>query len=194
MLARNLGRSVHGRRCVPYVGVRTFLSLPFVPQTHKVSRVINAPVSDVYEVVSNVNKYNQFVPFVQESFIKKRDANGEPTNGGLRVGWKQFDEVFECDLVCVPGKKVAANSVTISLFEYLLSEWAFRPLKRGKQEVCVVDFSLEYKFKNPLYNTVSGMFQDQVTLVMIGAFQRRVAEVQHQRSRANVEGKAEGEV
>lgn len=149
-------------------------------QTHRISRLIDAPPNRVYEVVSQVQNYNKFVPFVKESFVTSTDLNGEPSVAGLRVGWKQFDEIFECELTCNPNTSVLANSLTISLFEYLKTEWEFKPQrsKLVKGEQCVVELLLSYKFKNPLYNTVSGMFSEQVTEIMIRAFESRVKELE----------------
>ncbi|CAN3353897.1 coenzyme Q-binding protein Coq10p, mitochondrial [Diutina catenulata] len=156
---------------------RGFFSNPFASttavQSKKVAKIIRGNHRDVYSVVSGVDRYNQFIPFVEESFVSKRDQEGVPTEGGLRIGWQDFKEEFVCQLRCQPGEQVIAESLTAALFDQLYTEWNFTPM--GKQ-MTKVELELKYKFKNPLYNTVSSMFSDQVTTIMIKAFEDRVVQ------------------
>lgn len=159
---------------------RTFFSLPSTlnsePQSHKVSERINVSPEQIYNVVADVAKYHEFVPFCEESFINSRDENNEPTEAGLRVGWKQFDEKFTCKLQCTPSEKIIAESITILLFHNLHCQWVFKPVKNLgviNPSGCQIDLTLKYNFKNPLYNTVSSMFADQVSKIMLKAFRQR---------------------
>lgn len=162
---------------------RTFLNLPLSGsslQTHRVAKKINVPPRLIFDVVSDLSKYNDFVPFVTQAFITKSDENTKlPTEGGFRVGWKQFDELFNCKLTCSPDKQVVAESISKQLFESLYSEWNFQEVKsRFSKELSThVELLLTYKFKNPLYNAASSMFQNQVSDIMINAFEKRALEM-----------------
>lgn len=141
------------------------------PQTHSVLRVIQGSHQHVYRVVLAVDEYRQFIPFVEDSFINQRTNEGVPTEGGLRIGWQQFEERFVCQLECVPGQLVVAQLMTTALFDELYTKWQFTPMG---PHMTKVDLNLKYKFKNPMYNAVSLMFSDQVTQIMIRAFEDRV--------------------
>ncbi|ODV66607.1 hypothetical protein HYPBUDRAFT_141206 [Hyphopichia burtonii NRRL Y-1933] len=171
---------------------RSFFNIPspFENQNklieHKVKSKINATPEQMFEIVSDVSRYNEFVPFVEESFINKRDANTNlPSEAGLRVGWKQFDERFVCKLTCddkIP--KVIAESITVSLFDNLYTEWIFRKiptLNVNQESNCEIELILKYKFKNPLYNTISSIFQEQVTQIMLKAFTNRATQLKLQK-------------
>lgn len=148
-------------------------------QSYKVLKRINVTDSLMYNVVSDVSKYQDFVPFVEKSFITAKDKeNGLPLKGGLRVGWNDFNEEFICELKCVPRKQVIAESLSLLLFESLYTEWNFSEIKNpfAKEPSCEVELILKYKFKNPLYNTVSSLFSDQVSKIMIEAFEKRAFE------------------
>lgn len=165
------------------VSKRTLFNLPFGSDAQKPFRVtkkINVPPSLLFDVVSDVSKYTEFVPFVTQAFVNEYDgATKLPSEAGLRIGWQQFDEKFTCKLSCSQDKQVIAESITMLLFENLYNEWNFKEVKnRFTNELSThVELLLKYKFKNPLYNTVSSLFQKQVSDIMIKAFEERAMEL-----------------
>lgn len=134
----------------------------------------------MYKIVADVSRYQEFVPFVEESFINSKDeATSSPTEAGLRVGWKQFDEKFTCKLICTEDESVIAESITHLLFDKLHTQWTFKELKNPhiKTPSCEVQLDLVYSFKNPLYNTVTSMFSEQVAKVLMKAFEKRARDL-----------------
>lgn len=144
-------------------------------QNYKVSKKINVPPSILFDIVSDVSRYDEFVPFVTKSFINKYLESKLPTEAGIRVGWKQYDEEFTCNIFCTKDKQVISESITILLFDHLRNEWNFKEVKnRFTNELAtLMELKLQYKFKNPVYNAVSAMFQSQVSDLMIKAFEER---------------------
>lgn len=153
------------------IAVRTFFGSS-KPQSYELSKILHGSPEQLYNIVSQVDKYKSFVPFVEESFISETDnKTNSPIKAGLVVGWKDIVERFECDLECIKNTKVSAKSIQLDLFDNLETEWKFKEFSKNK---CQVDFKLLYKFKNPLYDKVSFMFAPQVTEIMIGAFEKRL--------------------
>ncbi|CCG24233.1 coenzyme Q (ubiquinone) binding protein [Candida orthopsilosis Co 90-125] len=150
------------------------------PQTYSITRVLKGSPSQLYKIVSEVNNYKNFVPFVEDSFVSSRDEQQQPTRAGLKIGWKDITEKFECMLTCKENERVHARSVELDLFHELETEWKFRDANGDK---CRVDFTLLYKFKNPLYDRLSFMFAPQVTNIMIGAFESRLQQLKRQSHR-----------
>lgn len=143
-------------------------------QEYQVKKTVNVPPAKMFEIVSDVSKYKEFVPFVEKSYITKHDDEGMPSIAGLRVGWNQFDEQFECTLRCQKDRLVIAESANILIFDTLYTKWNFREVQNaGSSPSCEVTLELKYHFKNPLYNTVSSLFSDQVSKIMIEAFEKR---------------------
>lgn len=162
---------------------RTFLSLgrSLASQlSFRVTKKVNVPPRLIFQVVSEVLSYDQFVPFVTQSFVNEVLKESQlPTEAGFRVGWKQYDEKFTCKLSCIKYKQVIAESVTLQLFDHLYNEWNFKEIKnRFTNELdTFVELILKYKFKNPVYNTVSSFFQNQVSDTMIKAFEERAMQL-----------------
>ena len=71
------------------------------PQSYEISKILHGSPKQVYDIVSQVDQYKTFVPFVEDSFISQRNKDELPTRAGLLVGWKDIVEKFECDLICV---------------------------------------------------------------------------------------------
>lgn len=163
--------------------IRTFFNLASASQqTFKVSKKINVPPSLLFDIVSDVSRYNEFVPFVTKSFINKYLDTKLPLEAGIRVGWKHYDEEFTCNLTCKKDLQVISESITILLFDNLRNEWNFKEVKnRFTNELAThMELKLQYRFKNPIYNTVSSMFQNQVSELMIKAFEERALQLKIQ--------------
>ncbi|CUM65309.1 uncharacterized protein PRCAT00002944001 [Priceomyces carsonii] len=164
---------------------RTFLGFPSpfhnnAPnlQSKKISKRVNASPKEMFDIVSDVSRYHEFVPFVEKSIIHSRDPKTkQPTVAELRIGWKEYDESFTCKLNCIPNKKVVAESLTLALFEQLQTVWEFSEVKTLSGVACNVDLALNFSFKNPIYTAISSLFSDQVSQIMIKAFENRVKEL-----------------
>ncbi|CAK9435279.1 uncharacterized protein LODBEIA_P57560 [Lodderomyces beijingensis] len=148
------------------------------PQSYSISRVLNGSPEQVFDIVSRVDNYKNFVPFVEDSFITSRDGGNLPSGAGLKIGWNDITERFVCKLHCEENRNVYAKSVELELFETLETQWVFSHVSTSKFPKCRVDFKLTYKFRNPLYNHLSSMFAPQVSNIMIGAFEKQLKQQQ----------------
>ncbi|ANZ74545.1 BA75_00284T0 [Komagataella pastoris] len=185
MLAK--GARIQRFKSTSWMSSRTFLNLGRLTQNSElkgngqqyvVRKTFHQPKSVVYSVISNVDKYHEFIPYCEASFINSRDSKGEPTEAGLTVGFKSFDETFLCTLECQKDKQVIAKSITHSLFHSLLTEWNVTEASSSKTNVELI---LSYEFKSDLYNQISALFATKVTSIMIKAFEKR-AYTKHKQS------------
>lgn len=162
-------------------------------QRHILLKSINSTPEKVYSVVSEVSEYQNFIPYCVESFVNKRNAMDEkPIEAGLRIGFRQYDEKFLCDVVCSKQQtsqyKVIANSVSHNLFYLLYGEWNIRPHPQRRSST-QVELLLRFKFKSKLYNSVSSIFAKSVTELVMKAFERRVFELQKASSTQDLDKK-----
>ncbi|KAG7663723.1 coq10 [[Candida] subhashii] len=162
-----------------YVPTRSFFGSS-KPQEYQLSKILNGTPNQLYNIVSEVSQYQQFVPFVEESYISQRCTKNTPTRAGLQVGWKDITERFECVLTCHENKSVHSKSIQLDLFEDLETKWVFNHIGNNK---CKVDFTLTYKFKNPIYDRISFMFAPQVSEIMIKAFEKRLIQIKTQEAK-----------
>ncbi|KAK4499849.1 hypothetical protein PRZ48_008035 [Zasmidium cellare] len=96
---------------------RPFVSGAFTQnQTLTAQRTLRYPSSVIYEIISNVASYSQFVPFCQNSIVTKysspaSDGKTYPEEAKLVIGFNDsISEEFTSRVYCVPGRVVEAVS------------------------------------------------------------------------------------
>ncbi|QEU60072.1 Coq10 [Kluyveromyces lactis] len=164
------------------LGKRSFFNLtteasPKDEQHYVLKRNIRGTPNEVYEVVSEVSKYKDFIPYCTESFVNQRDEKKRPVEAGLRVGFQQYDEKFVCKVQCKElsdlVKSVTAESLSHNLFHVLNSKWVIKA-HPGRTDHTEVELILRYQFKSRLYTSVASLFAKSVTELILKAFDRRV--------------------
>ncbi|SSD60573.1 related to Coenzyme Q-binding protein COQ10, mitochondrial [Saccharomycodes ludwigii] len=167
-------------------------------QKYILNKTVIAPVNIMYDVVSEVSKYQEFIPYCVESFVNKRDPKtNKPIEAGLRVGFRQYDEKFVCKVICNCNinsndktvidnnikndevKTVVAESLTHGLFDVLYTKWTIKP-HPTRTNASEVELLLKFKFHSRLYNSVSSIFAKSVTELVMNSFSKRVGFVQKQ--------------
>ena len=142
---------------------------------YRVTRRINTPKSILYHVIADVRNYENFVPLVIKSVVHESNSDTNyPSKAGFNVGWKQYEEEFSCQFDCQKDN-IVAQTTGLLLFDTLHNEWAFKEVNSrfGTGPCTLLDVVLEYKFHNPLYNTLSSMLQDHVSNIIIRAFENQ---------------------
>lgn len=171
----------HPKRCVTTEG-KIVANIKGV-HTYTLRKTINASLNNTYHVISEVSKYKEFLPYCTESWVSKRDPSNEdkPMQGGLRVGYKQYDENFDCLIQCLKSsdnsleRTVIAESLPDQLFDKLHTKWI---IVENDQKKCEVELRLDFKFKSRFYNSISSLFAKTLTDVVMKAFTRQIAHVQ----------------
>ena len=96
---------------------RRFLRSPWLPelppQTLTASRTLSYPASALYDIISDVASYQNFLPYCQSSTVTRwskpdRDGRRWPHQAVIRVGWSSFEEVAVSRIYCQPGVAVEA--------------------------------------------------------------------------------------
>ncbi|XP_006460070.1 hypothetical protein AGABI2DRAFT_191836, partial [Agaricus bisporus var. bisporus H97] len=168
----------------------SFMS-PFITtsetQKYNERRVLPYSPRQLYDVVSNVSTYPQFVPFCTGSHIL-RPLIPEPGSerfsmeAELTVGFLSFKESYVSKVTCLPYESVeAVASSATSLFKTLTTTWRFQPVSSypsaridGEEYGrTLVILDLAYAFTNPLHASVSAAFFGQISKLMIQAFENR---------------------
>lgn len=163
--------------CFPrryFLNLSKFANSSSTSQIYSINKRFNHPQLLMYNLVSRVDLYHEFIPYCTSSFVTDYDTVSEPKIAGLRVGFQSFDEEFTCDLQCNKPKLIIAKSVTHSLFRFLETEWIIEKIDEQNSRAIL---NLRYEFKSELYNKVSSIFAMKVASLMIKAFEKRAYNV-----------------
>ncbi len=132
------------------------------------TRIVEAGAERMFDVVIDIERYPEFLPWVVGARVLERGANELVAElvadvAGRRIAFRTRD-VFE-----------RPRSIGIRLeegpFRFLESTWRFRDLAPAR---CEVHFSIEFAFASRWLELLAGPMFDLAARRMVGAFEARV--------------------
>ncbi|PWN51891.1 hypothetical protein IE53DRAFT_385722 [Violaceomyces palustris] len=172
-------------------------------QVYRTEKDLNVPKDLLYEIVSDVQSYHQFIPYCRSSrvlgeeprFKRMREQGLVPEDGAtqvqlaeLTVGFGSFNESYTSEVRMKKSDWVVATSTPQNpIFSHLRTEWSFEDLSRHQGSLpsspsTRIRFDIQFSFKNPLYASVAGQVLELMSTKMMDAFQQRVDQVIASRS------------
>jgi coenzyme Q-binding protein COQ10 len=137
---------------------------------HNETRHLPYSSEQMFDLVADVGRYAEFLPWVNAMRVR-RDTETE-TLADMIVGFKGLRETFTSKVDKVRPDHIHVEYVDGPL-KYLHNDWRFRPEAGG----CAVDFSVDFAFKNRVFEMLAGQVFGQALRKMIGAFETRAAEL-----------------
>lgn len=136
---------------------------------HFESRILPYSADLMYAIVSDVEKYPEFLPWVTGLKITKRISERE-FESEMRVGFAGLNERYTSRVTLDP----AAHSIDVvkvagGPFRELENHWRFTP--RG--DICNVEFTISFEFRSALLNMMAGAAFERVMVKMADAFEER---------------------
>ncbi|MBH2000291.1 MAG: type II toxin-antitoxin system RatA family toxin [Sphingomonadaceae bacterium] len=136
---------------------------------HNETRYLPYTPDQMFDLVADVPSYPIFLPWV--SAIRVRSSSETEMVADMIVGFKGLRESFTSRVV-----KHRSDSVTVDYLDgplkHLHNQWGFRDDGKGG---VLVDFEVEFEFKNRLFEMLAGQMFDKALRKMIGAFEERAA-------------------
>jgi coenzyme Q-binding protein COQ10 len=138
---------------------------------HAETRYLPWTPEQVFDLVADIERYPQFLPWIQALRITRRE--GDVVTADMVVGFKMVRERFTSRVELARPQKIHVDYVSGPL-KYLKNDWHFRS---GPDGGCLVDFSVDFEFKNRMFERLAGMFFHEALRRMVGAFETRAAQV-----------------
>ena len=135
---------------------------------HTETRHLPYSPEQMFDLVADVKRYAEFLPWVSAMRVR-RDTSTE-TLADMVVGFKGLRETFTSRVDKARPDHIRVDYVDGPL-KYLRNEWRFRPAPGG----CDVDFTVDFAFKNRVFELLAGQVFAAALRRMIGAFEERAA-------------------
>lgn len=140
--------------------------------SHSETRIVPYPAELMYAVVSDVERYPEFLPWVVALRVLSRRDNGMTAE--MAVGYGALRERYVSDVALDPAShRIDVTQVADGKgpFKTLENHWQFTPHPEG----CEVTFSILFEFRSRLLHSVAGSKFEKVMLKMADAFEARAA-------------------
>ena len=145
-------------------------------QTYTERKLLGYSPDEIFQVVSRVEDYHEFVPWCTHSVVKGREPGGAGRlRAELGVGFQIFEERYTSLVTVRRPSLVKSEAGDSEMFERLDCEWRFRPGERPGTSW--LEFDLAFCFASPLHRRVAGLFVQEVVKKMVSAFEGRCREL-----------------
>lgn len=138
--------------------------------THAEKRVLPYTQAQLFDLVADVERYPEFLPWCLAARIRKRD--GETIHADLVIGFKMVRERFTSRVVLRHPDKIAVTYAE-GPFKYLNNHWGFTPLPNG----CEIDFFVDFEFKSRMLQKIIEVLFNEAVRRMVAAFEGRARQL-----------------
>jgi len=139
-----------------------------MPRHHETRHLPYTP-EQMFDLVADVARYPEFLPWV--SAIRVRSNGDTEMLADMIVGFKGLRETFTSKVEKIRPGELHVDYIDGPL-KYLRNDWTFRP---DGADGCHVDFTVDFAFKNRMFEMLAGQVFGVALRKMIGAFETRAA-------------------
>jgi coenzyme Q-binding protein COQ10 len=147
-----------------------------MPQFTNRRRVRHA-AGNMFDLVADVEKYPQFVPFCRATRVRKQgqDTKGRPTIVcEMTIAYKMIHETFTTLVTLDRDEMQIIVEYLSGPFRRLENRWRFRP---AGERACEVEFYLMYEFQSRTLGMIMGAMFEAVFRRFADAFERRADQI-----------------
>uniref|UniRef100_A0A0N5AM66 Polyketide_cyc domain-containing protein n=1 Tax=Syphacia muris TaxID=451379 RepID=A0A0N5AM66_9BILA len=138
-------------------------------------RLVGFTREQMFDVVSNVNEYPNFIPWCRGASVFEVSPNIYLAK--LQIGFPPIQESYTSTVTTL--KPVFVKSVAEPdnrVFKHLDTTWKFTEGLPNNDKSCVLHFALAFEFRSSLHSTMAHAFFDLVVQTMVYAFLKRAEE------------------
>lgn len=139
--------------------------------THAEKRRLPFSPEQLCNMVADVERYPEFLPWCMGARIKRRE--GTVFYADLVIGFKMLREKFTSKVTVTAPDRVDVAYMD-GPFRYLNNHWIFIPQPDG---TTVVDFFVDFEFRSKLLQTIMQPLFSEAVQRMVGAFEKRAKEL-----------------
>ena len=143
--------------------------------SHSETRTLPYTADQMYDLVADVARYPEFLPWTAAARIRSRKEEGdhEVMLADLVVSFKVFRERFGSRVTLWPERKRIDTEYIEGPFRHLHSRWEFRDVDGGSE----VHFEVDFEFRNLILQKAAGLFFFEAMQRIVRAFEARAQQL-----------------
>ena len=141
-------------------------------KTSKKEVIINHSAKSLYDIVLDIEKYPEFIPWCSE--VRIRSKTNKNIIGDLLVKYKYFKKTFTSDVRFDPNSLIIDVIYIKGPLKNLQNQWKFEIMQDKKTRV---HFVIKFEFRNFIYQKISEIFFNLIENEMINSFKKRADEI-----------------
>jgi coenzyme Q-binding protein COQ10 len=138
--------------------------------THAETRLIPYSPAQLFDLVADVGKYPQFLPWCVAAKVRSRGETEQVAD--LTIGFGPFRESFTSRVVMQRPEQLVVRYEN-GPFRYLKNQWLFRPAPTG----CTVEFFVDFEFRSRILQSAIGVVFHEAVRRMVNAFIKRARDI-----------------
>ena len=114
--------------------------------THKENKILRYSSQQMYNLVSDVGSYPEFLPWCAAARVNSiiDDGPNQIMSADLVISFKVFRERFCSEVSLSPKEKFIQTKYLDGPFKHMNSTWKFTDCSEG----CAVEFFVDFEFKS----------------------------------------------
>jgi coenzyme Q-binding protein COQ10 len=139
--------------------------------THDETRKLPYSAQQMYDLVADVARYPEFLPWTAAARITSHDDKGDHSvmEADLVISFKVFRERFASRVVLWPQAHKIDTEYLDGPFRHMKSNWAFKDVDGG----CEVHFFVDFEFRNMILQKIIGVVFNEAMQRVVKAFEKR---------------------
>lgn len=148
--------------------------------THAEKRYLPYTHEKLFELVADVERYPEFLPWCVAARIRKRD--GDAFFADLVIGFKMIRERYTSKVILDREGRRIDVQYTEGPFHHLNNHWIFTPADDGGTNI---DFYVDFEFRSKLLQKVIGALFNEAVRLMVASFEKRARQLYGPDGRGN---------
>lgn len=135
--------------------------------THAEKRLLPYTAEQLFDMVADIERYPEFLPWCRAARITKRQGN--ILHADMVIGFKIMRERLSTKVTLDRPNRIDVQYLTGPM-HHLDNHWKFIAQADGS---CVIDFYVDFEFRSLLLRRLIGLLFNEAVRRMVGAFEIR---------------------
>ena len=141
--------------------------------THAEKRVLPYSPRQLYDLVADVERYPDFLPWCMAARVRWRESRSDLIVADLVIGFMMFRERFTSRVRLDPLGPRIDVAYERGPFKYLNNHWVFEDHPQG----CAIDFYVDFEFHSRLLQKLIEPLFSEAVRRMVSAFETRAGKL-----------------